>query len=1287
MAFRLWFGRAVAPRKSKGKSRLVLQLPDASPSSPPLPLGLAKLDKLELFEDHPMHDRALLKSEDEDGSEEEEEEDAALDETATARRLTSSSAAVRSPAWGSAEDAGSVAFAALSRDRRREDGSGKAATATRLPTPGPDKRQRSHKLLLQRFFHNLSDELLTELYGDLVWKDLEPGEMLFDFGDLSDPGMFIVISGSLTIYGHTDIADSVNSLFHPVMEPRTVGRWQHHEMEQGYHSETDEEDSSTQRPEETIRHFSAPGTEPILDHHSHHFHHHHTEKGRHTEDDGIIELHPLVRGDLAGEMELLLGCPRTQRIVTHTGCALLQMTRNTFLSFARRYPQFGVSFTLTTVAKQWKLATAVIHDFLKLPIPRVYEPPSNGNDGKSSSSAGSEIALDLERLVADNPSRVRTLRPGDRLNHTSSQKSTSGERMFIVLSGTIRARTVDRGSAVQTFRFRKIFCCDSCVASHLSPIFVFFFFPFIALLLFRSLARISRVPQDAILGAGLHPQFGCIHHTESTQPNSGSLQHCEQSVRIRALGLGHTESTALPVSFLHHHLLRLSPPFIQFGWRLRSGTRVVSCRVELCERVTRSLALTISKFRMLGFRHEIRRAGSILYKQGDLSSHLYIIVSGKVRVYEDRHGDQETFSSSSGKLGSGLMFTEPKPDPDSPYSSPDARWLSQENIRLEVGRGMCVGEGAMLRSGGQHQMFQQIQDSERPLGAGFSATGHPPLFRVQKPPKTKRGFDSIGTTTDAESQEGVFEFEEQNSLGSSTSRTAERDELLFPERATSTTQRSPIRREITRSVRNAKMGLGSASRHQFTAVAVRDAELISIAREPFWLLLAQRFPSVLGRFTQILAERMGQLMSTDRFQMQSRFGNPSVLSTTVAVIPADPMVDVDMFCIKLERALQLHDRKAFRVTSSIAARLLGFSKPQPPPETPALNSSTGDDDDDDTGFGEELKQQDQMEGEDSPSQFWTYSQRSRVVNWLSEVERANRFIIFQASQSPKDLFWNRLCVRSADCIFILADAASEPGVDTTEHQLLWAADAGSTNCLTPTASSGSPTLLSSFGKRFGWSRSSSARHSAKQGGVFGSTWWKNLKSGTSGSIVSFASKELVLLHPATTLIPKGTKHHLDCRPRLDHHHHVREDLEEHWARLARYLSGQTVCAVLGGGGARGLSHLGTMKAFQELEIPVDGVGGCSQGAFMAAVLAMEPVLDQQSLKRIEARVGTMAGKMGSMLELLRDATLPVLSYFSGRRFSQSIAQLLGPEVEIEDTWIPFFCVVGLQNKAFPPSLQ
>ena len=56
--------------------------------------------------------------------------------------------------------------------------------------------------------------------------------------------------------------------------------------------------------------------------------------------------------------------------------------------------------------------------------------------------------------------------------------------------------------------------------------------------------------------------------------------------------------------------------------------------------------------------------------------------------------------------------------------------------------------------------------------------------------------------------------------------------------------------------------------------------------------------------------------------------------------------------------------------------------------------------------------------------------------------------------------------------------------------------------------------------------------------------------------------------------------------------------------LPAMLSAQKVGLVMSGGGARGLAHIGVIKALEENEIPIDYVTGTSMGAIVAALYAM-----------------------------------------------------------------------------------
>jgi NTE family protein len=76
------------------------------------------------------------------------------------------------------------------------------------------------------------------------------------------------------------------------------------------------------------------------------------------------------------------------------------------------------------------------------------------------------------------------------------------------------------------------------------------------------------------------------------------------------------------------------------------------------------------------------------------------------------------------------------------------------------------------------------------------------------------------------------------------------------------------------------------------------------------------------------------------------------------------------------------------------------------------------------------------------------------------------------------------------------------------------------------------------------------------------------------------------------------------RPRS--HHHVPEGsgFDAAADRAARRSIGHSLGIVFSGGGARGLAHAGVIQRLVEAGAPLDRVGGCSAGAFAAALFAM-----------------------------------------------------------------------------------
>lgn len=98
-----------------------------------------------------------------------------------------------------------------------------------------------------------------------------------------------------------------------------------------------------------------------------------------------------------------------------------------------------------------------------------------------------------------------------------------------------------------------------------------------------------------------------------------------------------------------------------------------------------------------------------------------------------------------------------------------------------------------------------------------------------------------------------------------------------------------------------------------------------------------------------------------------------------------------------------------------------------------------------------------------------------------------------------------------------------------------------------------------------------------------------------------------------------------------------------FSRLGRRLLSRSIGLVLGGGGARGLAHAGMIRAFEEIGIPFDMIGGTSMGAFVGGVYAREN--DQLS---VFTRCKQLCSRMQSTWRILLDVTYPITSWTTGR---------------------------------------
>mmetsp|Transcript_11615 Transcript_11615/g.31200 ORF Transcript_11615/g.31200 Transcript_11615/m.31200 type:complete len:1527 (-) Transcript_11615:239-4819(-) len=351
--------------------------------------------------------------------------------------------------------------------------------------------------------------------------------------------------------------------------------------------------------------------------------------------------------------------------------------------------------------------------------------------------------------------------------------------------------------------------------------------------------------------------------------------------------------------------------------------------------------------------------------------------------------------------------------------------------------------------------------------------------------------------------------------------------------------------------------------------------------------------------------------------------------------------------------------------------------------------------------------------------------RSRVSSWITQREEESRFVVMEAEN--EDSAWSQLCVHQADLVLLVGDGTSPAfGLSTFERSLIWTkdGDAFGPSVLAPIelvllhppfqshlerAGLDSARNMSEKGKRGGGGQERSQdddKEGKKRGGggrdgknkanpnpvrlssIAAAMLRRRISSGWQGLKGKFKSGKWLkkALQTASKAImegrkgfpkelPSNTEKWLRVRPFLRRHHHVRVINESDSDRVARWIADLSVGLVLGGGGSRGLAHLGVIKALEDHGIPVDMVGGTSQGAFMGSVFA--GCLES---KRMAPQVYLLSHFMGSTMQLMRDLTLPMLSVFSGAGFKRILSDVLTFSCDIEDLWIRYFCITTNMTK-------
>lgn len=251
----------------------------------------------------------------------------------------------------------------------------------------------------------------------------------------------------------------------------------------------------------------------------------------------------------------------------------------------------------------------------------------------------------------------------------------------------------------------------------------------------------------------------------------------------------------------------------------------------------------------------------------------------------------------------------------------------------------------------------------------------------------------------------------------------------------------------------------------------------------------------------------------------------------------------------------------------------------------------------------------QLGREGAAQAFERHGHGGRLLEWLAEQELEHRFVVYQSD--PGLTPWTERTTRQADHVIIVADAAADPRPGEIE------------------------------------------------------TDWLDRLDQPSGHRVP---RTLALVYRSGAT-PFNTARWLSSRPALARHLHVRLDRRDDFDRVARLLTGRAIGLVLGGGFARGLAHVGVLRAFHELGIPIDLIGGSSMGAMIGA----QHLLGWDG-DRIVHELSTALAKS------FDDMTIPFVAFKRGGKYSKVVQRFFGDAL-IEDLWLPYFCTSSNLNRA------
>ncbi|KAJ3579412.1 hypothetical protein NPX13_g1155 [Xylaria arbuscula] len=407
-----------------------------------------------------------------------------------------------------------------------------------------------------------------------------------------------------------------------------------------------------------------------------------------------------------------------------------------------------------------------------------------------------------------------------------------------------------------------------------------------------------------------------------------------------------------------------------------------------------------------------------------------------------------------------------------------------------------------------------------------------------------------------------------------------------------------------------------------TLHAIRDTELVKFPRTLF-NSLAQEHPNITIKISKIIASRMRHIVDnpstytrTDAATGTSINKSSSTLNIrTVAILPIRSGVPVVEFGNRLMTALS-------QVGTLNGATSLNQS---------AILSHLG-------------------------KHAFNKMGKLKLAQYLADLEEKYGLVVYVADTSVAAP-WTRTCITQADCILLVGLAESSPEIGEYERFILGTkSTARKTLVLLHADRDPKPGLTRSWLKNRVWINGGHYHMQMSFGGTA-----VPVHPPSSARKGGPTLKERVQILQAE--IQKYTTRRIRQRPYYSPDTPFKGDFQ----RLARRLCGKSIGLVLGGGGARGIAHIGVIKAIEEAGIPLDIVGGTSIGAFMGGLYARHAdIVPMYGLAK------KFAGRMSSMWRFALDLTYPSASYTTGHEFNRGIFKIFGKH-QIEDFWLEFYC--------------